>query len=86
MCDILRAQCGSVLVPYTSGGETEQTRRAEKLQSLGLATYLNSDDLSGPAVVAAIQQELQAVSQRDPVDISLDGAKNTSKLLSKLCQ
>lgn len=84
VCDILRAQCGSVLVPYTSGGETEQTRRAEKLSALGLATYLNSDNLSGPAIVAAMHEELERMPHRPATGISLEGARKTVQLLSDL--
>ncbi|WP_114008584.1 glycosyltransferase family protein [Cohaesibacter intestini] len=84
VCDILRAQCGSVLVPYTSGGETEQTRRAEKLEGLGLATYLNSDDLSGPTIVAAMREEMDRMARRPAFKISLDGAKTTAHMLRAL--
>ncbi|MBZ4138289.1 hypothetical protein JYG56_22835, partial [Escherichia fergusonii] len=37
VCDVLRAQCRSILVPFTAGGETEQTVRANRLAALGLA-------------------------------------------------
>ena len=84
VCDILRAQCGSVLVPYTSGGETEQTRRAEALEALGLATYLNTDDLSGSIIAAAMRDELDRMKQNHAMQISLDGAQRVAQLLSEL--
>ena len=40
VCDILRAGCRSLLVPFSAGGETEQSVRAERLARLGLASFI----------------------------------------------
>ncbi len=45
VCDVLRAGCHALLIPFTAGGETEQTVRAERLAKLGLAHVLIEDDL-----------------------------------------
>ena len=45
VCDILQAQCRSILVPFTAGGETEQSVRAARLEALGLAIALPENGL-----------------------------------------
>ncbi len=47
VCDVLRAGCRSLLVPFSAGGETEQTARPLRLEQLGLATALPEEGLTG---------------------------------------
>ncbi|QRM53886.1 glycosyltransferase [Sinorhizobium sp. BG8] len=83
VCDILRAGCRSLLVPFAAGGETEQTVRAERLQRLGLARVLKEDGLSGPAMAEAIRSALATDSPCE-VLLELEGAHNTASILREL--
>jgi predicted glycosyltransferase len=83
VCDILRAGCHALLIPFTAGGETEQTVRAERLQKLGLAHVLREDDLSAERMTQAIQAAL-AASERPPHSLDLDGAQRTAEILRGL--
>lgn len=80
VCDVLQAGCRSVLVPYATGGETEQTTRAMLLAQRGRALMLTEDRLSPETLAAAITQALAAP---DPASIAmaLDGAVETARFL-----
>ncbi len=80
VCDILRAGCGSVLVPFTTGGETEQRVRAERLALRGLATVVEEDTLTVGAMAEAISREL-AAGRRIEHGLDLDGADRTAEIL-----
>ena len=64
VCDIHQAGCASVLVPFASGGETEQTARAERLERLGLAVVLAENTLSGETMAGAIARALEQFQQK----------------------
>ena len=83
VCDILRAGCGSVLIPFTAGGETEQAVRAGRLEKLGLAMVVEEETLSVDGMTAAIGAMLAA---RDSAHHSLDleGAKRTAEILAEM--
>ena len=83
VCDMLVAGCQSVLVPYASGGETEQSLRAEKLAALGLASMLPEDGLTPKAMAGAIRAALARQDQPRPA-LRLDGADATARLLIEL--
>jgi predicted glycosyltransferase len=83
VCDILRAGCHALLIPFTAGGETEQTVRAERLEKLGLAHVLTEDDLSAGSMTCAIKAAL-AASARPPHSLDLDGAHRTAEILRGL--
>jgi predicted glycosyltransferase len=82
VCDILQANCRSVLVPFAEGGETEQTMRASRLQTLGLAQVLPEHSLSPKTLMIMITQALQ---DERPVEHRLDlhGAQRTAEILKK---
>lgn len=83
VCDILRAGCGSVLVPFTAGGETEQQVRAERLAAKGLASLVAEDTLTVEAMARAISGELSA--GRHPAHgLDLEGATRTAEILRRL--
>ena len=46
VCDLLRAGCRCVLIPFAAGGETEQTVARRRLEKLGLADVLAEDGLT----------------------------------------
>lgn len=80
VCDVLRAGCGSLLVPFAAGGETEQTARAVKLQELGLAQYIEEAAITPEAVAIGIEKALAQRGKALP-DINMDGARETARLL-----
>lgn len=77
VCDLLRAPCDSILVPFASGGETEQTVRAEKLQALGFAKVVTENGLNGSSLSEAIR-EIEGNRHTRNLGLSLDGASNTA--------
>lgn len=83
VCDILRAGCRAVFVPFNAGGETEQTARATRLERLGLATVVTERDLTPERLRAAIESVLASPAQPVP-PLDLDGARRTAGILRSL--
>lgn len=83
VCDVLRAGCGSVLIPFTTGGETEQRVRAERLERLGLAAVVEEETLSVEGMASAIEGML-ARPETPAHSLDLDGARHTAEILTKL--
>jgi predicted glycosyltransferase len=84
VCDVLRSGCRSVLVPFATGGETEQTARAQRLQALGMATMLLETEISAQKLATTITRELHRSVRNHIGMINLDGAAQTGKILNKL--
>lgn len=83
VCDVLRAGCRSLLVPFSAGGETEQTARAERLGQLGLASALPETGLTGGLLASAITDAL--ARPKPPVaTLDLEGARGSARLLRTL--
>lgn len=80
VCDLLQAGCRSILVPFEAGGETEQTARAMRLQSLGLARLLPENRLGPQGLRAAIEAALTAPRPMAN-SLNLDGARGAARLL-----
>lgn len=80
VCDVLRAQCRSILVPFTAGGETEQTVRANRLAELGLAVALPENGLTGHLLGETIKASL-AQPKPGAHRLDLNGAERTAALL-----
>jgi predicted glycosyltransferase len=78
VCDILRAQCRSVLIPFAEGGETEQSERARRLEALGIARVVKEDQLTAQSLIQAV---LLAPSS-PPYPLDLAGARQTAIILS----
>jgi predicted glycosyltransferase len=83
VCDLLRARCRSVLVPFAAGGETEQTVRAEKLAALGLAEIVLETELTGETLAAAAQRAMAMTMDHAPA-LSLDGARQTARIIGDM--
>lgn len=85
VCDVLQAGCRSVLVPYATGGETEQTARAQRLARVGRATLLAETALTPAALAAAVTA---ALAGPDPAELPLhlDGAARTAEILCGTAQ
>ncbi|MBS0563707.1 MAG: glycosyl transferase [Proteobacteria bacterium] len=85
VCDVLRAGCRCLLVPFATGGETEQTLRADRLHRLGLAGVLTEADLSADSLTAAVAQAL-AAGPPPPFAPDLDGAAASARILRTLLE
>lgn len=83
VCDILQANCRSLLIPFAAGGETEQGARASRLSKLGLAHVLEEDAISPQSMAEAIRQTL-ALAEPGETTLDLDGAAGTARALRKL--
>lgn len=84
VADILQAGCRALLVPFAVAGETEQTVRAAKLEARGRAVMLAEADLSGPAMVAAIDRALAQDPASAATRIATDGADRSAAILADL--
>ena len=82
--DVLQANCRALLVPFSSGGETEQLARASRLQEMGLATVVLDNELSGPPLASAIEATLSQSLPAKQVSINVDGASQTGRILREL--
>jgi len=82
VCDVLRAGCGSLLVPFAAGGETEQTARAVKLRELGLAEFIEEAAITPDLVASGIGKAL-AQRGKAHLDLNMDGARETARLLRR---
>jgi predicted glycosyltransferase len=81
----LMAGARMVLVPFAAGGEDEQTRRAERLRSLGLAELVPESGLTPEALAAAIDRI--AARPRPRSDAwSFDGAARSAALLRAMVE
>ncbi|MGE4247375.1 MAG: glycosyltransferase, partial [Parvibaculaceae bacterium] len=78
--DILQAGCPAVLVPFATGGETEQTDRARALEARGVACVLQEDDLGGAALALMIDRAMNNF-RRPSWRPKLDGAETTALIL-----
>lgn len=83
VCDVLRAGCRSLLVPFTAGGETEQATRAAGLEGLGLARVLTEPELTPVSLTAAIDAALAGPKPRSS-KLNLEGARGTVNILRGL--
>ena len=77
VCDILRARCPAVLIPFAEGGESEQSDRAERLEKLGIARVVREDRLTAESLAEA----MQGVREPSSHPIDLDGARATARLI-----
>lgn len=80
VCDIIRAGCASLLVPFTAGGETEQTTRAVRLEKLGLAGVLPESEVT-PSRLARDVEMLLARAKPAMPPLDLEGAAHTATIL-----
>ena len=80
VADILSAGCHAVLVPYASGGETEQTQRAGLMQARRLACVVMEEGLGGPALARGMDKALDLPTKMAAID--LEGARRTAEILA----
>ena len=82
VADTLPAGCRAVLVPFAADGETEQTRRAELLERMGLAVAVREADVSAERMALAIDRAMRLQPARASID--LNGAPRTAEILADL--
>ncbi len=80
--DLLKAGCPAVLCPYTGANQNEQLRRAELMDGRGLAVLLREDELSPTALAQAVDRAVALPPAS--LDIDLDGAANTARVLREI--
>jgi predicted glycosyltransferase len=82
VCDILRANCPALVVPFAAGGETEQSLRGKRLEALGLVKVLPERQLSVDALCKAARERL---GRRQPAShgLDLEGAEKTREILQR---
>ncbi|NRP22255.1 UDP-N-acetylglucosamine--N-acetylmuramyl-(pentapeptide) pyrophosphoryl-undecaprenol N-acetylglucosamine transferase [Ensifer adhaerens] len=80
VCDIIRAGCASLLIPFTAGGETEQSTRAARLEKLGLAGVLPEHDVSPARLARDVETQLARAKPAMP-PLDLEGAAQTAAIL-----
>jgi predicted glycosyltransferase len=81
VCDILRARCRSVLIPFAEGGESEQSERAGRLQRLGIASVVQEDRITPENLAEA----MLGAPVPPPHAIDLNGAGETARLVRQFC-
>ncbi len=82
VCDLLRTDCRAIFVPFASGGETEQTVRAEKLAALGFGEVVAENRLSAETLADAIRCADASTARRRP-SVSLNGAARTAEIIGQ---
>lgn len=80
VAELLRAGCRAVVVPYSAGGETEQSFRAQRLHQRGLAHVVEETAL-GPETLAAAVDAAAGGPAPETGGIDLDGAENSARLV-----
>lgn len=82
VCDIIRAGCASLLIPFVAGGETEQSTRAARLEKLGLAGVLPEAEVTPQRLARDVDAMLARGKPRIP-PLDLDGAMKTAEILER---
>lgn len=80
--DLVAARVPSVLVPFSAGGETEQSVRAEHLAVCGAAELVREDELTAATLAAAIER----AAARRPAALAIDagGAHRSARIIARL--
>ncbi|MEM7069333.1 MAG: glycosyltransferase [Pseudomonadota bacterium] len=79
VADIMRAECASVLYPYTGGRETEQLRRAQIMAQAGIAEVVMPEALDAHSLAEAVDRASEM--QLGEITYDLDGAYRTAEIL-----
>lgn len=79
VCDILRARCRAVLIPFAEGGETEQSDRARRLARFNLAAVVPEGGLTPESLAEAMTN----APEPPGLSLNLDGAAETARILTR---
>jgi predicted glycosyltransferase len=83
--DVLQAGARAVMVPFATGGETEQALRARILAERGLIQVVDAEVLSrpeGPASLARAIERALAAPAPMPGLLALDGARRAAEIVA----
>jgi predicted glycosyltransferase len=80
--DLLRARVPALVVPFSEGREDEQTRRARRLERLGAVRVLEPERLDASSIAQEVQELLRF--RPLPLDLDVDGARASGRLLARL--
>jgi predicted glycosyltransferase len=81
--ETLAAGARAVIAPYAGGLETEQTMRAEALQSRRALQVVREEDLSPEKLAAAIDRALNNPPS-SAAGVKIDGAQETTRIVREL--
>ena len=79
--EVLLTRARAVIVPFSRGGETEQSLRAARLEALGLVRRLNELELTPARLAAAVDAALAGARPR-PGAVAIDGAERSADLIA----
>ncbi len=97
--DIVAARVPAIVVPYAAEREDEQSRRAQRLEQLGIATWLPQARLSGKSLARAVVAALSARVPASPLSstnahspliehvtplLDLNGAARSTRIVQSL--
>lgn len=80
--EAMAARCPMVLVPFATGAETEQTRRAEAAATAGAAVLVAEAELTPERLAAALTARL--ATPFPPLTLDVDGASRSARLVEDM--
>ena len=81
--NLLTTGTRALVMPFTGGGNTEQTIRAEKLAQLGVVGVLSESKLRPDSLAERMIQALRTPSAAHTFSLDQDGAKKTATYLEE---
>ena len=82
--NLLATGTKALVVPFTGGGNTEQTIRAEKLAQLGVVGIVSPSELRPDYLAERMLQALRTPSPTQTLSLDQDGAMKTATCLHEL--
>jgi predicted glycosyltransferase len=82
--EIVQAQVPALVVPFADGGEDEQLKRAQRLQSLGAVRMLEQKEMTPKRMVKEMRKLINFKPRPAPLDF--DGAQRSTEILYDLLQ
>lgn len=82
--EIIQAQVPALVVPFATGGEDEQLKRARRLETLGAMRVLEHKELS-PKLLADEIRNVIGFEPR-PTHLNFDGARRSTEILHELVE
>jgi predicted glycosyltransferase len=80
--DILRSRVPALVVPFADRNEDEQTKRALRLQELGLVRVLDPRALNASTMAVELRALMRFRPQ--PISLDLEGGPATARILTEL--
>ena len=82
--DLLRTRVPALLVPFADEGENEQTKRALKLEKLGVVRVLAAENLTPDILFQEINSLL--LFKPKPITLQMDGANKSTEIIFGLLE